>query len=267
MPYIPSLRSGLTAREVTDAFYGYNHNMKIADGEFYHMENLSSDYFPLLGTRPKRGKIAALSAPCAMVGKSKLAYIDGTSLYYGGTDITEHLTAKGFTLSENLQPKTMVSMGAYLIIFPDKLYLNTEDFTDCGSLEAYFTTSGEVTYTLAMADGTDYGNPVVSPTAPAEPKDEALWMDTSCNTHVLKQYSAATAVWAEVATVYTCIHAAGIGKQFSQYDGVTISGCTAPDSAELDRQLQALNGNKIIYQKTDDTLVVVGLLDAAYTQT
>lgn len=39
-----------------DVFGGYNHNLRISDAEFYDMENLSSDGYPMLSTRPPRGK-------------------------------------------------------------------------------------------------------------------------------------------------------------------------------------------------------------------
>ena len=39
-----------------DVFGGYNHNLRITDGEFYDMENLSSDGYPMLSVRPPRGK-------------------------------------------------------------------------------------------------------------------------------------------------------------------------------------------------------------------
>lgn len=39
---------------MTEVFLGYNHNLELADGEFYDMENLSADAYPLLAPRPRR---------------------------------------------------------------------------------------------------------------------------------------------------------------------------------------------------------------------
>lgn len=270
MPYFPTLRETYTTQQVIDLFMGYNHNLKIADGEFYEMENLTSSYYPLLANRGKRGTVSPLTAPSGLLAKSRLAYIDGTSLFYDDADITNYLTAAGFAISTDtaMLPKTLISMGAYILIFPDKLYINTENYTDCGSIEAEFTTAdgSEVTYSICKADGTAYGVPSIGVTEPDSPDNGSLWIDTSASTHVLKQYSSTSSMWIDVPTVYTKIGYAGIGESFKQYDGVKISGCNSTD-ASIANQIEQLNGSKIIYDKGDDYIVVVGLLDQTYTQT
>ena len=44
-----------TSQDVISVFKGYNHNLSIDVGEFFDMENLSSDAYPLLTPRPQRG--------------------------------------------------------------------------------------------------------------------------------------------------------------------------------------------------------------------
>ena len=44
-----------TTRDMLSAFGGYNHNLKINEGEFYDMENLTSADYPVLSPREKRG--------------------------------------------------------------------------------------------------------------------------------------------------------------------------------------------------------------------
>ncbi len=34
------------SRSVVDVFGGYNHNLRISDGEFYDMKNLTPSYYP-----------------------------------------------------------------------------------------------------------------------------------------------------------------------------------------------------------------------------
>lgn len=270
MPYFPTLKESWTTQQVTDLFMGYNHNLKIGDGEFYDMQNLTSSYYPLLANRGKRGTVSKLTAPGGLLAKSRLAHIDGNKLFYDDADITSYLNAAGFAISsdETMLPKSLISMGAYILIFPDKLYINTENYTDCGSIEAAFTTAANsaVQYTICKADGTPYGIPAIGGSEPTNPDNGSLWIDTSASTHVLKQYSSSSSMWIDVPTVYTKISYAGIGKSFSQYDGVKISGCAATE-ASIAIQIEALNGSKIIYEKGDDYIVVVGLLDQAYTQT
>lgn len=268
--YYPRLKETYTTQQVTDEFHGYNHNLKIGDGEFFDMRNLTSSYYPLLANRGKRGTVAQLSAPAGVLGKSKLAYIDGSKLFYGGTDISDYIEAAGFSISthESTLPKQLVSMGAYIVIFPDKLYINTENYTDCGSIEAKFSTGSDasVQYALCKVDSSEYDQPTISAVAPAEPINGQLWIDTAEKTHVLKQYNEVTEMWVDVPTVYTKISCVGIGKQFSRFDGVTVSGC-ASDDGSLGEQAAQLNGSKIIYDCGDDYIVVIGLIDRSFTQT
>ncbi len=261
----PTVAAPFTQRQVTDVFRGYEHNPRIGDGAFYHMENLTGDRYPLLSNRRKRGHIADLTAPQGLIGKAKPAYIDAGCLFYGGLDLTSYFHSKGLIISEG--EKQLVSMGAYLIIYPDKLYINTEDFSDCGSLEARFSTAEgeEVTYTICTAEGEDYGVPVVSDTEPPEPVGGDLWIDTSAVPHSLMRYSAQSAMWAAIPTVYVKIAAKGIGAGFRAYDGVTVEGAAA-DAEDINSQLAELCGSKVIYARDEDYIVVTGLLDVTYTQ-
>ena len=106
----PTVAAPFTQRHVTDVFRGYDHNPRIGEGAFYHMENLTGDRYPLLSTRRKRGQIAELSAPGGLIGKAKLAYIDSCCLYYGGMELTSYFHEKGLMISEG--EKQLVSMGA-----------------------------------------------------------------------------------------------------------------------------------------------------------
>ena len=51
MAFLPTLGFEYNEREVTDTFRGYNHNLKIDEGEFFHTDNLTSALFPLLANR------------------------------------------------------------------------------------------------------------------------------------------------------------------------------------------------------------------------
>ena len=267
MPYFPTLTESPTTQQVTDVFKGLNRNIKIGDGEFSDMQNLTSSYYPLLANRGKRGMVANLHDPKAMLSKSKMAYVDADRLFYDGEDVTSHLISAGCTISAETGPKQLISMGAYIVLFPDKVFINTENFDDCGSLEAHFSTieNTAVSYTMCKADGTAYNAATISATAPEDPENGALWIDTSAAVHSLKMYSASSLMWTAIPTVYTKIAYTGIGKGFSLYDGVKISGCTVSD-ASVKEQIEALNGSMIIQEKGDDYIVVVGLIDKAVTQ-
>lgn len=59
MPYFPTVEETKTAQQVTDVFRGYHHDLRIGDGEFYEMQNLTSDYYPMLAGRKRRGVLDA----------------------------------------------------------------------------------------------------------------------------------------------------------------------------------------------------------------
>lgn len=256
MGLLPTLDTEYTEREVTDVFRGYNHQLKIGDGEFFDMENLTSAYYPLLANRHKRGIVRTFDDPGGIIAKDALAWVDGGTLYYNG----EATPVTGMAPGEKL----LVSMGAYIIIFPDKRFYNTIDPTDYGSMESTYTSTGVVKYRMCKMDGTEYSTPTVSPTEPVSPQNGDLWVDTSQDVHVLRQYSSAADEWTAIPTVYTKITFISEGELpglFGEYDGVTISG------AEPD-----VNGDKVIYKiggdsGTLDYMIVVGLLEQAVDQT
>ena len=51
----PILKQLPVSRQIIDEFKGYNHNFRIGSGEFYDMKNLTSDNYPILSPRVKRG--------------------------------------------------------------------------------------------------------------------------------------------------------------------------------------------------------------------
>ena len=254
----PTLTEQGQSREMISAFAGYDHNASIAANAFYDMKNMSSDGYPLLQSRKRRGMVRQLEKPQGILTKDAMAWADGGKLYYNGAEIT------GLTLADG--EKQMVSMGAYLLIWPDKKYLNTKDLTDFGSMEASYESAGTVTYLLCGADGTPLSK--VSSSKPEEPEGGDYWIDTSQTPHSLMVWSESSEMWTGVATVYTRIQAMGIGKPFAEGDGVEISGAAyGGDSTVVQAQFESLNGTKIIYARDDDYIVVVGLIDLTYEQT
>lgn len=240
------------SRSLIDVFGGYNHNLRIGEGEFYDMKNLSSDNYPVLSPRRQRGIYAVPTTPQGLVSKDALCYVDGAEFV-----INEYRVDMGLSIDD--KPKTLVSMGAYVIIMPDKKYINTADLTDFGSIEATVETSSAVTFELCKIDGDGYNNAASQPTAPLDPQNMDLWIDTSSVPHTLKQYSTTNAMWVAIATTYIKISSAGIGKPFEEGDGVTISGV-------IDDSLADLNNTMVIRAKGDDYIVVTGIIDHNVSQ-
>lgn len=237
--------------ETTSVFYGYNNNKTAADGEFTDTLNLTSSYFPLFATRHKRASFPLVTSENglnSLYAKDKLFYINDNKLYYGGEALT------GITLLTSVSDRQMVSMGAYLLIFPDLIYVNTSDLTDKGSFAASFTTGGSVTFTPCRADGTAYDDYISSDAEPNNPKEGELWYDTGSD--ILKRYNGFTNIWAAVETTYVKIASPNIGKAFRKLDGVKISGAA-------DAQF---NTTLILYEASDDFIVVTGNISSPITE-
>ena len=261
----PTLNVQASSRQVIDAFGGYNHRLRIGEGEFYDMKNLSSANYPILSPRGQRGVYASPTLPLGMVAKDTLCYVDGSKFFMDQYSVDMGL---------NNEEKTLVSMGAYVIILPDKKYINTADITDFGNIEATATTAGDVSFTLCRLDGDDYTAAYTQSSEPSNPENMALWIDTSTTPHTLKQWSDTSGMWVTVATTYIRISATGIGVPFEKYDGITISGLkdvtltdTSGEEVYDGGQLAALDGSAIVWDKGDDFIVVVGILDVTRTIT
>ena len=256
---LPMLNEIPTTTDMIDVFKGYNHNLRIGDGEFYDMKNLTSSKYPVVAPREKRGLYVEGEAtfpvnPQGLIQKDALCYVDGADFVVNGNKV--HMN-----LSEAAEdcPKQLISMGAYVIIMPDKMWINTSDLTDFGKIEASVTTESTVSFEMCKVDGSTYEGALVSAEAPEEPKNMDLWIDTSSTPHTLKQWTDSSAMWVSIATTYVKISAAGIGKPFGVNDGVTISGIE-------NKQLSDLNSTMVIWDRGDDYIVVTGILDVVATQ-
>jgi len=113
--YYPTLEEIQTTRQMVDTFGGYNHNLRINDSEFYDMKNLTSTYYPVLSPRGQRGVYKTPESPQGMIAKDALCYVDGEDFV-----INENRVSMGLSTEASECPKKLISMGAYVIILPDK---------------------------------------------------------------------------------------------------------------------------------------------------
>lgn len=236
---MPTLRRLRTSRRTVDAFGGLNRCPRTGEGEFAQMENLSSDFYPVLAPCPPREKLEPAGVTALGAGQS-LFYTQGTELVLGDRRIDLGLTPEG--------PKQLVKMGAYVVVFPDGKYASTLDGADFGSLEARFEGNGAV-LTPCTLEGADRIPAHVQSAEPKEPENGTLWLDTASSPAVLKEWSAASNLWVAVETPYVRIDAPGIGLCFRQYDGVTLSGT------------DGLDGANVIWKAEENFVVVSGVLE------
>lgn len=271
---LPKLNELSTSRDMIDVFGGYNHNLRIREGEFYDMKNLTSADYPVLSPRSKRGTYTPGNDagtpmnPLGMIAKDALCYVEAnedgntSSFYINGYKIED--------VTLNSEPKTLISMGSYVIIMPDKYYINTNNYGDKGKIEKTFDAkTGTAQFNLCKIDGEGYNIDYTGESAPELPegKDEyddlMLWLDTSGENHILKMYSKTNSQWISVATTYikiTFSDATDLTQLFSKEDGLTISGITASE------QLKDLNNTMVIWDVGTNYIIVTGILDRTATQ-
>ena len=270
--YLPKLDNIQSSRESATEFRGYNHTHRVSGKEFYDMKNMSGRNYPALSPRVQRGKngpanVLGLHAADKLYWVSEVYKSDMSGTYgalfcnvrihpatspetYAWKELTNEQV---FTLST--EPKTMINMGAKILIWPDKVIYDTAN-NQFEYLENKVTTSGNINLQLCKVDATDYQTYTTSDTAPSDPTDGQLWMNTSVTPHVLMQYSVLYLSWQSIPTTYIKMSKTGIGVGFKEYDAVTISGASNP----------ILNGDFILYGVTDDYIVITGTLDQAGTE-
>ena len=211
-PYLNSIPS---SRSTTDVFGGYNHNLRINEGEFYDMENMTSDYYPVLSPRSPRGVYANPSACTGIIAKERLCYVCGSELVIGDEYIEMGLSD---------EPKTLVSMGAYVIVMPDKKYINVMDTADKGDIEAAYTSGeGGAELSLWNADGSEMLDIIGGGMIPAKVEGN-YWIDSSKVPYVLNTYSNTTGAWSEYENATVRIRMDGIGELFEVGDSVLVDG-------------------------------------------
>ncbi len=261
MPYFPTLQKPPSTREVTDNFAGYNHNRRIQDGEFFETKNLSTREFPLLSNRQRRGVLdQSFTRLQAIIAKDALYWVDNGTLYANGT-------ATGLTGLQTVKETQLVSMGAYICVFPDNKYINTMDLTDYGSMGESWTYTGSMTYSMCHEDGTVYTDVIRGTTEPERHSAGTVWIDTDDGE--VKVYSEYEETWVVLETVYTRLDFTTQGQipaAFKMYDGVNVSGAHFED----------LNGSKILYavggsagtgndDAENDYVVLIGIQEEPYT--
>ena len=299
----PTLTEQPTSRDFIENFGGYNHNIRIGENEFFDMKNLTSTNYPVLSTREKRGTYHdtdyfalteeekaygwGVEKVVGLVEKDGLCVVsvrsltkDGETKYFlrvrrGEQALLETRTSYGFDKKRNV-----VTMGAYIVIFPDGKYIDTAGATtgayyNSGDLAAYYISehrtpddekvnSYNVSIDLCKADGTVYAPDYISETQPTGTiANGSIWLDTSSKPASLKTYSAANGMWSSVITTYARIGCYGIGIDFEVGDAVRISGISGEEWGDLNyfSEKKAC----IIQAKGNDYIVVIGVLNADET--
>jgi len=252
-------------RDMITTFGGYNHRISCAEGQFYDMQNMTSQHYPALSPRMNRGIVRQMNNPQGILDKEELMWIDDKKLYVDGTEVT----LNGVELSDE-SPKTMAKMGAYVIIMPDRVWYNADN-GECGYMEASYTCNEgqKITFTLCEADGTAITWHDAEYYKKNEPQNGDYMLSVTGGKASLKVYSESTSIWASVATTYMQVCATGIGKTFEKGDGIKLSidnskakWSYAGNIFVNTEEDGMLSTNTTVIDKTDDCITIVGILDA-----
>ena len=115
LPYLTETPNPSKKYNVT--FRGLNMGEGTQDGEFAETYNLSSDKYPCITQRAERVKCGTYENPSTVHNKEGLLVIHGTNVLYNGVNVGSVTEGK----------KQTATIGDYIVIFPDKKYINVSD--------------------------------------------------------------------------------------------------------------------------------------------
>lgn len=135
LPYMASV-ARKTKQQII-AFGGVNYGLRPRDGELLESTGLSSKRYPCLSQRDGRKTAGTYTAPTGLYARGKLCVVDGTDFIYGGKVVGQ------VTAGE----KQFATINTKIVIFPDKVYYDTQEdkFEALGC--KYAVCAGHMTFT------------------------------------------------------------------------------------------------------------------------
>ena len=139
----PILAQSRVKTHTVNAFKGIWRAGRAPEGYFADAVNLTSSQYPALTTRARRQVINDCAGITAMYSHDRMLWLDGTTLYWGDDEVG------ALTAGE----KQFASMGANVVIYPDKKLLNTQTLA-LTDLDNVVTVTG-ATASASHADGSE----------------------------------------------------------------------------------------------------------------
>ena len=266
--FMPEVEENLNTRDMISQWRGYNHNYSIGMGEFYDMENMTCDDFPIMMARDVRPTL--LNALHMFRGilytDSALAYLDGNTFHYKSwmLDLTPLFAGEANVVEYDPEfedhpeehqiiwsDQTLIRFGTFVLIFPLKVWVDI-NARSAGLIESHFeaATGKTITYTISKQDGSDYQNVVAQTTAPTNPSEGDYWLNTTSGSEGLNVYLDSS--WQPVPTTYIRIELTGANfdDYFEVGDAINLNSVAVPD----------INNGSIIQAISSNYIVVLGLL-------
>lgn len=268
----PSISNVKQYKALTTVFGGINVNPSCMDGEFNDMQNMTADDYPVLSTRAKRRIQKNAGKGVWGITQDGSARIEDTAFLSSGEIIaelvykTKVIQMQGITFERG--SKQMLRMGAYVVIFPDKVWFNTKDET-YGKIEAekVIASGNQIKFEVTNADHAAITWKDESYYKDHTPKDGDYMMVTKDGKSSLKVYYKALSMWSSVATTYLKITATDIGKNFDEDDGLkiivdnSVSKWDEADKVFLNKEDDGkLSMNTYIVKKEDDYIIIPGII-------
>lgn len=260
--YYQTITENDNTREMISQFMGYNHNYRINSGEWYDMENLSSDNYPVMTPRDKRALLVETSnIRGILISDNNLTYLAGNVLHYGSNtfDLEEYFRTGsqtdelgGIVYQYDTSEQQLVRFGAYIIAFPSGVYVNVIDRTTGSITEKYESPAGiEITYKICDSTGSDLKNVEARDDAPDDPSDGDYWLRTTTDAAGLYMWVGYLSTWEAVATCYISIEVPGenLAEKFSVGDAVYMNS-----------GISDINSGSIIQSINEDRMIILGLL-------
>lgn len=135
LPYMTAAAN--KAKQQIIAFGGVNYGLRPNDGELLESMGLCSARYPCLSQRDGRKTAGTYTAPTGLYARGKLCVVDGTDFIYGDKVVVQ------VTAGE----KQFATINTKIVIFPDKVFYDTEE-EKFGTLGAsYPGYTGDITFT------------------------------------------------------------------------------------------------------------------------
>lgn len=242
-------------RTMTDSWRGYNHNYRIQAGEWYDMENLTTDLYPVMAPRKKRAKlIQDEGIRGLLLTDNNITYLAGSVLHYGNR--TYDLSEYGAT---GITEQKLLRFGAYILIYPMGTWVNVTN-DEIGRMAASYSVASGTTITFSMCDpdGNPYSRITASTTAPANPQDGDYWLCTDPDSTGLNIWVAALSMWQPVATTYIKISIPGADLLDTFEEGDVVS---------MNSGISDINDGSEIIKLGSDYMVITGIIPDGVTHT
>lgn len=134
LPYMTAATSKNRKQIIT--FGGLNYGEGAVDGELAESQGLSSARYPCLSQRDGRKSAGTYTSPTGLYARGKLCVVDGTDFLYGGKVVGQVAAGE----------KQFATINTKIVIFPDKVYYDTETETFGPLAAEYPGFSGDVTF-------------------------------------------------------------------------------------------------------------------------